>query len=311
MSNTTFSDHVKAGILGIDHVGINVPDMKQALEFFSEVLGFSSVTTLGPIPLDAAWKEGNNMHNDTGPLTIKMVHAGTGASIEVFAYENNHGSKQHPGGDDIGASHIGFYTADIHSAVSYLKSKGIKILGDPFLMPSGDTEGETWVYFLSPWGSKMELVSYPNGKGYETTKPEKLLWSPKNAGQSANDNADLTEEEVKLITDKHLDLWNELDQSKHLQMMDTIYSTDIEMVDRHFIAVGHAEVKDFVTDLHAKHPDSRFSHAKPVEFHHHIIRMYWQSGPPAKPDAATGMDMFVIKNNKVQKLYVFVDEAKS
>jgi hypothetical protein len=34
------------------------------------------------------------------------------------------------------------------------------------------------MHFRAPWGSEMELVSYPKGKGYE--KHSKLkLWNPK------------------------------------------------------------------------------------------------------------------------------------
>jgi catechol 2,3-dioxygenase-like lactoylglutathione lyase family enzyme len=300
----------KANIIGIDHVGINVPDIKQALSFFDDVLGFTPVTTIGPIPLDAAWKENNHMNAGTGAVTIKMVNAGTGASIELFSYENNKGSKQHPGGDDIGASHIAFYTSDIKSAVGYLKSKGVIVLGDPYLMQSGDTEGETWVYFLTPWGSKLELVSYPNGKGYEKQHPAKLLWSPKNvvADQTAKSiTKALTDDEVKTLVENHLKLWNEQDDAQRKTILDAIYSPDVEMIDRHFIASGHAEVDSFIKALHSKDPDFRFSHIRPIETHHNIARLYWSVGNTTKPNAVTGMDLFVIENGKVQKLYVFVD----
>ncbi|WP_091176509.1 VOC family protein [Mucilaginibacter sp. P25] len=294
----------KAQISGIDHVGINVPDLQQAIDFFSDIFGFSAVTQLGPFPLDIAWKENNNMHPDTGAVTIKMVHAGTGASIEVFAYENNQGSKSHPGSDDIGASHIGFYTANMDESVEFLKSKGIKFLGEPFLMPSGDTEGETWVYFLSPWGAKMELVSYPNGKGYEKNKPTKVLWSPKGSIK----NEALTEEEIKALIERHLELWNEQDEDKRKAILNEIYATDIEMLDRHFIANGHKEIDNFIVSLHRENPNFRFTQAKPVNINHNIARLFWQFGDDAKPDTVTGMDLFVIENRKVQKLYVFVGE---
>lgn len=298
-----------AQILGIDHVGINVPDLQQAIDFFSEIFGFSAVTQLGPFPLDTAWKENNNMHPDTGAVTIKMVHAGIGASIEIFAYDDNHGNKVYPGSDDLGASHIGFYTAHMETAVAFLKSKGIKFLGEPFLMPSGDTEGETWVYFLSPWGAKMELVSYPNGKGYEQKAPQKLLWSPKDTTQTKIKEIPATEDEIGAIVERHLQLWNEPDAAVRKTILKDIYEEDIEMVDRHFIASGHTEVDGFIVGLHEKNPDFKFTHVKPINIHHNIARLFWQVGNTAKPDAVTGMDLFVIGNGKVKKLYVFVDEA--
>ncbi|MEN2401760.1 VOC family protein [Flavobacterium sp. MC2016-06] len=300
-----------AGIIGIDHVGINVPDINQAVTFFSDVLGFIPVTQLGPIPLDASWKNLNHINPDTGEVTIKMINAGTGASIEVFQYANNKGSKQHPNSDDIGASHIAFYTTDINDAVKYLKSKGVKILGEPFLTPSGDTAGESWVYFETPWGSKMELVSYPNGKGYEKTNPKAVLWSPKNAitKSKSDTNNSINLVDNKILIEQHLQIWNEKDTVKRLALLNKTYDSDIEMVDRHFIATGYEEISKFILELQQKNPDFKFT-VKTVETHHNIARLYWQFGSKTKPATVTGMDLFVIENGKVSKLYVFVDETK-
>lgn len=303
----------KAGIHGIDHVGINVPDMKQAVGFFTDVLGFSAVTTLGPIPLDDAWKKTNRMQLKTGPVTIKMIKAGTGANIELFEYKDNKGSLQQPGGDDAGASHIAFYTNNISESVEYLKSKGVQFLGEPFLMPSGDTEGESWVYFVTPWGSKMELVSYPNGKGYERKNPATILWSPKDITQDQSEKSDsklLSEAEILSLVEGHLAIWNERDPKKRESLMAEVYADDIEMVDSHFIAVGHKEINDFVDGLQQKNPTSKFSPIKAINVNHNIARLYWQNGSPEKPDAVTGMDLFVFENGKAVRLYVFVDDKK-
>lgn len=300
-----------AAIMGIDHVGINVPDIKEAVTFFNDVLGFTPVTQLGPIPLDTAWKELNHINPGTGDVTIKMINAGTGASIEIFQYANNKGSRIHPNTDDIGASHIAFYTADITEAVKHLKRKGVKVLGEPFLTPVGDTAGESWVYFETPWGSKMELVSYPDGKGYEKNNPKTVLWSPKNTTaklQVKKDNT-ITPSESKVLIEEHLQLWNEKDATKRNVLMNKAYATDIEMTDRHFIATGNEEISEFIVNLQQKNPDFRFT-AKSVETHHNIARLYWQFGSKSKPATVTGMDLFVIENGKIQKLYVFVDEVK-
>ncbi|MBL4826861.1 MAG: hypothetical protein JKY66_03975 [Spongiibacteraceae bacterium] len=42
---------------------------------------------------------------------------------------------------------------------------------------AGPSGGQTWVYFLAPWGMQLELVSYPKGKQYEHDY-ELLLWHP-------------------------------------------------------------------------------------------------------------------------------------
>ena len=53
---------------------------------------------------------------------------------------------------------------------------GIKVLGEP-TNSSNASLGQTWVYFLSPWGMQFELCTYPNGKAYEKDAKVKL-WHP-------------------------------------------------------------------------------------------------------------------------------------
>jgi len=165
--------------VGVDHVGINVPDLKQAESFFSKTFGCVAVTHIGPFKLDASGAEEDaKFAPRADSVSLSMLRCGTGSNIELFEYQNSKGSMAMPKAEDIGASHIAFYTDDIKGAVAYLKSQGITVLGEPITMPSGDTEGETWVHFRSPWGSEMELVSYPNGKGYEKHSKVKL-WNPR------------------------------------------------------------------------------------------------------------------------------------
>ncbi|KIS45087.1 VOC family protein [Kosakonia radicincitans] len=160
---------------GIDHVGISVPDLKQAETFFHDTFGCVPATQIGPFALEKLPSpDGKPL---TGSVTIAMIRCGNGANIELFAYQDANGSTQMPAMQDIGASHIAFYTDDIQGGVAFLKSKGIAISGEPMTMTSGDTAGETWVHFRSPWGADMELVSYPNGKAYEKHASVKL-WKP-------------------------------------------------------------------------------------------------------------------------------------
>jgi hypothetical protein len=43
--------------------------------------------------------------------------------------------------------------------------------------PRGPSKGLTWVYFLSPWGMRLELVSYPTGIAVPHHNPV-ALWDP-------------------------------------------------------------------------------------------------------------------------------------
>lgn len=293
----------KVSLLGVDHIGINVPDLQQAVDFFTNALDFTVVTQIGPVPLDDNWKKANHMNLATGPVTIKMTRAGDGANIELFNYDKGQGSTQQPGGDDIGATHIAFYTTDIKASIAYLQSKGVTFLGEPFTMPAGDTEGETWVYFLTPWGSKMELVTYPNGKGYEKKNPGIKLWSPKDAvvGDTLNKT------QLAQLAARHLEIWNNTDAASRLTALANLYTADVLFVDAAYVSTGREGLNTFIGNLQKAHPGFRFSLAR-IDANHNMIRLYWNFGDKAHPALVKGMDLIEVAQGKIKSLHAFLDK---
>jgi catechol 2,3-dioxygenase-like lactoylglutathione lyase family enzyme len=184
MKDGAISDPKKAQqprfTVGMDHIGFTVPDMRQAMDFFIEVMGFSKITEIGPMDFDENWKRRYHIRQNAILEKIVMLRAGSGSSIELFQYHSPDRDMHRPLGDDVGWFHIGFYTDDIPGSVVYLKSKGIEIMNDPIVVAAGaPNTGETWVYVRTPWGLLIELVNYPDGKAYEKHDPTKILWSPK------------------------------------------------------------------------------------------------------------------------------------
>ncbi len=165
---------------GVDHVGLNVPDLAQAEAFLARTFGCVALTHIGPFKLEGSLSPDRShaVAARADSVSIAMLRCGHGANLELFEYRNSTGSTQVPSAEDLGASHIAFYTDDVQAGIAALKSQGLRVLGEPITMPSGDTAGETWVHFLSPWGAEMELVGYPAGKGYEKTTRARL-WSPR------------------------------------------------------------------------------------------------------------------------------------
>ncbi|UPK67339.1 VOC family protein [Chitinophaga filiformis] len=296
----------KVSLLGVDHFGINVPDLQQAVNFFTDVLDFKVVTQIGPVPLDSNWKEANHMNQATGPVTIKMTRAGDGANIELFYYDKNKGSTTQPGGDDIGATHIAFYTADIKASIAYLKSKGVTFLGEPFTMPVGDTEGETWVYFLTPWGSKMELVTYPNGKGYEKHNPGVKLWSPKNVPVKLSAADTLSKGQLQQLATRHLEIWNNTAAAARLAGLASLYTANVLFVDASYVSTGQEGLNTFIGNLQQSHPGFRFSLAR-IEANHNMVRLFWNYGDKAHPSLVKGVDIITVEQGKIKSLYAFLD----
>lgn len=169
------------GVRGLDHVGFTVPDIDQATQFFVGVMGCQLIYSLGTIAdEDGDWMLRHlNVPPNAVIKDIRLLRCGHGSNFELFEYEVA-GQDELPARNcDISGHHLAFYVDDFDAALSYLEACGLTILGDPTTRTSGPSAGQTWVYFLSPWGMQMELVSFPHGKAYEHGASVKL-WSTSN-----------------------------------------------------------------------------------------------------------------------------------
>lgn len=165
------------GLRGTEHIGFTVPDLDEAERFFVDVIGCELVYRLGPFQRDDDWmSEHMNVHPRTVMRELRFFRCKTGPNFEIFQYESVGEPAPQPKNSDIGGHHLAFYVDDFDLALQYLKEKGVKILGEPTLSRNA-SEGQKWVYFLTPWGMQLELVSFPNGKAYEKDSAIKL-WHP-------------------------------------------------------------------------------------------------------------------------------------
>jgi catechol 2,3-dioxygenase-like lactoylglutathione lyase family enzyme len=170
------------GLVGTDHVGITVPDINEAIEWFEDVMGASAPLTFGPF----SDPTGTFMHDllDVDPRAvipqITSIRIGHSASIELFQYEAPDQRLTHPRNSDWAGHHIAFYVTDIGDAVEYMQSKGVEKFLGPLPVTGGPAAGQSINYFRTPFGTFIELISYPDGMAYEqahvTPRP---LWSPK------------------------------------------------------------------------------------------------------------------------------------
>jgi catechol 2,3-dioxygenase-like lactoylglutathione lyase family enzyme len=155
------------GLTRLDHFGITVPDLEQAHEFFTGVLGCEYMYSLGPFQHDDAWmSEHMNVADDTVMRQLRFYRLGGQAVFEVFEYEAAAQRRTPPCNSDVGGHHIALYVDDLDAAVAHLQALGLQVLGEP-TASRGPSEGQRWVYFLSPWGAQFELVSYPHGKAFD------------------------------------------------------------------------------------------------------------------------------------------------
>ncbi len=166
------------GLRGTDHIGFTVPDLDQAVDFFVNVLGCEPFYELGPFQAEDDWMEVHlNIHPRAVMKRLKFLRCANGSNFEIFEYDAPDQNTTQPRNSDVGGHHLAFYVDDMDLAVAYLKARGLRVLGEPTVRTGGPSGGQTWVYFLAPWGMQLELVCYPKGKDYEKDFEGKL-WHP-------------------------------------------------------------------------------------------------------------------------------------
>lgn len=172
------------GMRGVDHIGITVPDIAQATTFFVDVLGCTDAMSFGPISDNEGTFMQDALHVDPKAVIEKItqVRCGNGSNVELFQYQAPDQTTVSMRNSDIGGHHIAFYVDDIAAAATSLKEAGVETFAGPVPISEGPAAGQTILYFLTPWGTQMELITYPDGMAYERDAPVKL-WSPKDQAE--------------------------------------------------------------------------------------------------------------------------------
>ena len=166
------------GLVGAEHAGFTVPDVDAAVRFFVEVIGCTKAYEIGPFMADDDWMQRQLGVDPRAVLRkLAMLRCKTGPNFEIFEYVVEPQIVVPPANSDIGGNHLGFYVQDIVAAVAYLKAQGLSVQGEVVTMEDGPSRGLSWVYFLSPWGMQLELVSAPGGQEVTAQNPS-ALWSP-------------------------------------------------------------------------------------------------------------------------------------
>ena len=167
------------GMRGHDHTGVTVPDMAQAVDFFTNVIGCQKAMSFGPFADDKGTFMQDLLGVDPKAVIkeITLLRCGFGSNLELFEYTAPDQKDMTPKNSDIGGYHIAFYVDDVPAAKEYLEGKGVKTR---IVLPVGEgpAAGQTVMYFQAPWGLQFEAISYPNGMAYEKGAAT-VLWSPK------------------------------------------------------------------------------------------------------------------------------------
>jgi catechol 2,3-dioxygenase-like lactoylglutathione lyase family enzyme len=174
---------------GIDHVGVTVPDIDAATTFFVDA--FDAVVIYDLIVDGAILSpdDGRVEHTTVDLSAIlgvpraaeirsqRMLRLGNGPSLELFKYMN---APQSPvaAPNDFGLQHVALYVDDIEEAASRVEGAGGVLLKGPNDLPGLEAgSGCRYLYTRAPWGTTIELITYPGTQRYESTTAVRR-WTP-------------------------------------------------------------------------------------------------------------------------------------
>ncbi|WP_230351359.1 VOC family protein [Lelliottia sp. WAP21] len=173
---------MKPTVRGIDHIGITVPDIEQATLFFEKAFGaqviYCSVEPNSQNIDHAAQQHTLRLFPGTKIRAIRMLCLPSGPGIELFEM---HGPEQgHPArASDFGLQHFALYVDDFSQAIAAFTDAGGKMFTEPKPLTFADEQGEgnAFCYGQTPWGSVVELISWPSPMPYEK-KTTLRRWKP-------------------------------------------------------------------------------------------------------------------------------------
>jgi hypothetical protein len=121
----------------------------------------------------------------------------------------------------------------------------------------------------------------------------------------------MTERIAELLDRNRQEVFGEGDAARRRAAIEEFYIDDCVVHVQDGVFVGHDAVDKFAGELRATHPHFVYTpHGEPQALHDAGI-LAWGSGPKGEPPEYTGLDVIVVRENKIAALYVFLNPKLS
>ena len=153
-----------------------MPDIEQATRFFVQAFDAELIyesKSLSDLPVGGKEAEkALNLAPGTRAISVRMLRLRYGPGLELFQME---GSEQREPArpSDYGLQHFAIYVDDMSAAFTQVEAAGGVMFSAPqsILSPVEAGEGNLFCYGRTPWGSVVELITYPSPMPYEKQTP--------------------------------------------------------------------------------------------------------------------------------------------
>ncbi len=146
------------GVIAVDHTGFSVASLEEAIQFWTEAMGFDLVRQ-GEMGGDFL-REATGV--DDPRCRMALVTAPNGYPIELLEYSTSRTLGQTPrSAGAIGAAHIALTVTDIRTAIARIETAGWAVKGSPQPVSAGPRGGTMVAYISGPDGVTIELMQPP------------------------------------------------------------------------------------------------------------------------------------------------------
>jgi hypothetical protein len=103
------------------------------------------------------------------------------------------------------------------------------------------------------------------------------------------------------------EVFGEGDAARRRAAIEELYSDDCVLDAPPGVFVGHDALDKFAGDLRATHPGFAYTPRGEPQALHNAGRLAWGSGPRGEEPDYTGLDVIIVRGDKIAALYVFLD----
>jgi steroid delta-isomerase-like uncharacterized protein len=135
----------------IDHVAYNVPDLDEAVAFFTEALGCELLARGGPV---------DRLPGVT--LSYALMRFDAAVAFELLEWRGPNVNTRLPSFTDVGGGHLAVVVPDLAAAEAALASQP----GVRGIIAEDLPDGRRFVRFETPWGMTIQLLTAGQGASY-------------------------------------------------------------------------------------------------------------------------------------------------
>lgn len=139
------------------HISLIVPDVDQAVGFFTNLFGKLTILDRSPVRFDnAVVAKYVNVPNGETIIDHCVIESGRGDQLKLFEYPCAQSSPS----SEIGVgTYIAFEVDDAFAVAERMKAAGIDLLEGPTRTVGGPVDELIWLCLCSPWGQHIEIIS--------------------------------------------------------------------------------------------------------------------------------------------------------